>query len=114
MSRSQSAASSQFPLTFGPPHQETGHKHYRLGLPLVACDGLLDSTPRAMHRLPHQRRAVVDRDIQIELLVQLVLPLDLDALGRHDEHPFRQAAQYRLPEDQASGNSLAESHFVGD
>src|SRR5258708_27070215 len=75
---------------------------------------LLDGPPHAVNGLPAQPGAVVDRHVEVELLVQLVLPLDLHTLRCQDQNALCQTCKDRLSEDQPSGNRLPEADLIGD
>ena len=58
---------------------------------------------------PDELLAVVDRDVEVELLVQLVLPLGQHRRGDHQQDAPGQPREPRLADQQAGGDRLAQA-----
>src|SRR4051794_14223594 len=75
------------------PHEMAGGEHERLSVPLLTLDSTFCWSLPPVDLLPDELLAIVDRHAQVELLVELTLPLgqqrfrheDQDSSGRSGE-----------------------------
>ena len=84
-----------------------GHDEARANAPRVG---------REAARAPRLQEVVAinDREVETELLRQLVLPLQQHGGRRRHDHDVNAPAQEHLPHDEAGLYRLAESNIVGD
>src|ERR1019366_3650269 len=68
----------------------------------------------AVGPLPDELLSVVDRDVEVELLVEFPLPLGQQRLGHEDEDSPGQLREPRLADEEARRDRLAETHLVGE
>ena len=76
------------------PHEMAGGEYERLLVPLLPIDPTFCWPLPSVDLLPDKLLAVIDRDVEVELLVELVLPLGQQRLGHEDQDsswPFPRA-----------------------
>ena len=96
------------------PHQVAGADNERLLVPLVAGDCFLSRPLKALGFLPDKFVPVVDRHVEVELLVEFVLPLLHHRLGHKQKHTLGQPGNPRLPYDEPRRDRLPEADLIGN
>ena len=95
-------------------HEVAGGEYERLLVPLLPIDPTFCRPLPSVDRLPEQLLAVVDRDVEVELLVELVLPLGQQRLGHEDQDSLGHSREPCLTDEQPGGDGLAQPHLVGN
>ena len=98
----------------GSTHELAGGEDERLLVPLLPVDLALGRALPAVGPLPDELLAVVDRHVEVELFVELALPLGQQRPGHEDENAPRPSRQPRLADEKTRRDRLAETHLIGD
>lgn len=92
--------------------QQLGHDLLALG-EIERGDAAVLALPRVSTQLPACEVRVDDREVLVELLVQLVLPLHRQRRGAQDEHSIGNRPQPQLLDQQPGHDRLAGGRVIG-
>ena len=97
-----------------PTHEMAGGEDKRLLVPLLPVNLAFGGPCHPWVSLPDKLLAVVDRDVEVELLVELALPLGQQRPRHEDQNSLGSSRQPRLTDEQAGRDGLAQADLVGN
>ena len=98
----------------GSTHELAGGEDERLLVPLLPADLAFGRALPPVGLLPDELLAVVDRDVEVELLVELALPLGQQRPRHENQDSPGSSRQPRLADEETGRDRLAQAHLIGD